>query len=114
MGDVVLNRASEVSPPRSGGTQQISATTTVATTPFNAAFASKWVSIYVISGTVYVLIGPSTVTVDATASSGATLGKYLAAGEERQYKLEATDTHIACDCPSSPGTAVVEIALSGK
>jgi hypothetical protein len=108
----VTNDAAHISPPRSGKVQQVAATTTVATTALDTDFLGKWVSVYVIDGTVKVLFGTSAVTVDATATSGTTLGKHMTAGEERHYKLAAEDTHIACDCAS--GTATVEITLAGK
>jgi hypothetical protein len=108
----VLNDAAVVAPPRSGCVQRISATTTAATTAIDADLLKKYITIRSISGDAYVLFGGSAVTVDASATSGATLGKLIAAGEERSFKLEETDTHIACDCLA--GTAEVELCKAGK
>lgn len=112
MPDVITNVASMVSPPRAGKVQQVAVTTTGANTALNTAFPGKWVFVYCVTGSAYFLFGPSTMSVvDAGASSGATLGKYITAGEGYSFLLDTTDTTISCD---SAASATLEISLSGR
>lgn len=107
-----LVSAAIIPPPRSGQVQRIAADDSASATALDSDFPGKWVSVRVIDGSVYILFGPSTVTVDATATSGATLGYYMTAGDERYFKLSDIDTHIAKDCPT--GTANVQICQAGR
>lgn len=107
----VETKATHRRPPYAGYVQRIAEDTTATTTALDTDLVGQWITIKNTgSDTVYVLFGDSTVTVDATATSGATLGWPLASGEMHDWELKETDTHIALDCPSS--TAVVFIARS--
>lgn len=91
--------ASNVSPPRAGGTQNIATTTTGGTTgtALVAGVRKRYVWVQCISATdtdaVAFLFGGSTVTVDF----GTKHAPELKAGESKEFMLEPGDTHVAVE-----------------
>lgn len=103
------NQAAKIRPPRSGEMQQIAVTSTAGATALDSDLPGGFVTVQCRDGRARVLFGASTVTVDFTATSGATLGLELRDGDVRHFYLESTDTHIAHD---SDATATLQIVKS--
>ena len=98
--------------PRSGAGQQIAYTTTAANTALDTDLPGNFVTVKNLSTAqvVRVLFGNSATTVSYAATSGATLGFELAAGETQDWYLTKQDTHIAHD---GDGSGNLQIWSSG-
>lgn len=100
--------ASNVSPPRAGGVQNVAVTTTggTAATALASGVIRRFVDVMAIGDDIEFLFGDSTVTVDFTTSTG----QRLADGERVPYCLERGDTHVAAE--SGTGNATLKIVAS--
>lgn len=98
--------------PESGNGIQIAVTTTSTATALPAHFLECWVQVKCTAGDCRILFGTATTVVDATATSGATFGYPIGAGEKEDWELKRGQTHIICDAAVS---ATIEVWInSGK